>query len=145
MKNMALSVLSYRELLDKIEGFRRGGVIRMSNPMDFGDVHDIDALVFTLERCLALDDIDGLVLSFMYEPEIARMFGSELGRPEQMLKFLKKMCEKTEKPVALSFISDRKYIKEFKKINTYPVFNNPEESVLALRMLRDYWHGREGQ
>ncbi len=132
-----------RELLDKIEGFRRGGVIRMSNPMDFGDVHDIDALVFTLERCLALDDIDGLVLSFMYEPEIARMFGSEFGRPEQMLKFLKKMCEKTEKPVALSFISDRKYIKEFKKINTYPVFNNPEESVLALRMLRDYWYGKE--
>jgi hypothetical protein len=79
----------------------------------------------------------------MYEPEIAKMFGSKLGRPEQMLKFLKKMCEKTEKPVALSFISDRKYIKEFKKINTYPVFNNPEESVLALRMLRDYCYGKE--
>ena len=132
-----------RELLDKIEGFRRGGVINMSNPMDFGDVHDIGALVFTLEQCLGLDNIDGLVLSFMYEPEIAKMFGGEFGRPEQMLKFLKKLCEKAGKPVALSFISNRKYINEFKKMNTYPVFNSPEESVLALRMLRDYCYGRE--
>ena len=131
-----------RQLMDQIEAFRRGGVIRMSNPMDFGDVHNIDALVFTIERCLGLDNIDGLVLSFLYEPEIAKVFGRELGSPEQMLNFLKKMCEKTEKPVALSFIADRQYIEEFKKLNTYPVFNNPEESVRALRILRDYWQCR---
>jgi len=64
-----------RELMDQIESFRRGGVIRMSNPMDFGDVHDIKALIFTLEQCLALNYIDGLILSFMYEPEMVKMFG----------------------------------------------------------------------
>jgi acyl-CoA synthetase (NDP forming) len=132
-----------RKLLDKIEGFRRGGVIRMSNPMDFGDVHEIEALVFTLKHCLALDYIDGLVLSFMYEPEMARMFGGEIGSPQQMLKFTRNMCEGTGKPIALSFFAERPCIEEFKRINTFPVFNNPVESVHALRMLRDYWRGRE--
>ncbi len=127
-----------RVLLDKIEGFRRGGVIRMSNPMDFGDVHDIEALIFTIKRCLALDDIDGLVLSFLYDPEIAKIFGGVVGSPEQMLTFLKKLCEKTDKPIAFSLIAERRYINEFKKVNTFPVFNNPEESVRAMLMLRDY-------
>ena len=132
-----------RELISEIEGFRRGGVIRMSNPMDFGDVYDIKALVFTLERCLALDNIDGLVLSFIYDPEMARIFGGEVGSPEQMLAFIKKLCNTFNKPIALSFITEKKHIKMFKEINSFPVFNDPLESVRALRMLRDYWRMRE--
>lgn len=132
-----------RELISEIEGFRRGGVIRMSNPMDFGDVYDIKALVFTLERCLALDNIDGLALSFIYDPEMARIFGGEVGSPEQMLAFIKKLCNTFNKPIALSFITEKKHIKMFKEINSFPVFNDPLESVRALRMLRDYWRMRE--
>lgn len=132
-----------REFLDKIESYRRGGVIRMSNPMDFGDVHEIGALVFTLRYCLDLDYIDGLVLSFMYEPEMARMFNGEIGSPQQMMEFTRKMCEETGKPIALSFFAERPSIEEFKKIKTFPVFNGPVESVHAMRMLREYWKGRE--
>ncbi|RLB29128.1 MAG: hypothetical protein DRH11_16390 [Deltaproteobacteria bacterium] len=131
-----------RELLDEIEGYRRGHVIRMSNPMDFGDVHDIKALVFTLEQCLALDDIDGLVLSFMYEPDMTRIFGPGVGSPEQILKFTKKLSEKSKKPIALSFFAERRYIEKFKRLNTFPVFNDPVESIRALCMLRDYWRRR---
>jgi acyl-CoA synthetase (NDP forming) len=131
-----------RKLMGQIEGFRRAGVIRMSNPMDFGDVHDIRALAFTLERCLTMEDIDGVVLSFMYEPEMVKMFGEGIGTPEQMLKFIKKMSKQSNKPITLSFFSERGYIEDFKKINTFPVFNDPVESVRALRMLRDYWQGR---
>ena len=132
-----------RELISEIEGFRRGGVIRMSNPMDFGDVYDIKALVLTLERCLALDNIDGLALSFLYVPEMARIFGGEVGSPEQMLAFIKKLCNTFNKPIALSFITEKKHIKMFKEINSFPVFNDPLESVRALRMLRDYWRMRD--
>ncbi len=131
------------ELMNKIEGFRRAGVIRMSNPMDFGDVHDIRALAFTLEHCLALDDIDGVVLSFMYEPEMVKIFGGGLGSPEQMLNFMRKMCKESNKPIGLSFFAERQYIEEFKRLNTFPVFNDPVESVRGLRLLRDYWQRME--
>ena len=131
------------ELMQQIEGFRRAGVIRMSNPMDFGDVHDIRALAFTLEHCLALPDIDGLVLSFMYEPEMVKMFGDGIGTPEQMLHFAKKMSQEHKKPIALSFFSERRHIEDFKRLKIFPVFNNPVESVHALRLLRDYWRGKK--
>jgi len=49
-------------ILQKIEGFRCGCVIQMSNPMDFGDVHDYKALLFAVESCLSLNDIDCMIL-----------------------------------------------------------------------------------
>ena len=82
----------------------------MANPMDLGDVHNIEGLVFTLENCLALDDIDGLVLSFMYDPGMARMLGDGMGKPEQVLKFIRKMSEESNKPIALSFFSEKRYV-----------------------------------
>ena len=128
-----------RNLLKKIESFRRGGVIRMANPMDFGDVHDLQALIFTIKQCLALEEIDGLVLSFMYGPEMAKMFGGGIENPESMLQFVKKMGEDAGKPIAMSFFAERRYIEQLKAIDVFPVFNDPMESVRALGMLRSYW------
>ncbi|MBW1783983.1 MAG: CoA-binding protein [Deltaproteobacteria bacterium] len=132
-----------RELMDQIEGSRRAGVIRMSNPMDFGDVHDVRALIFALEACLTLDIIDGVVLSFMYEPEMTKIFGAEIGSPEQMVKFAKGISRKNNKPVALSFFSERRHLEAFNKLKIFPVFNDPVESVFALRLLRDYGLGKD--
>jgi len=131
------------KLIKQIEGFRRAGVIRMSNPMDFGDVHDVKALAFAMEQCLALKEIDGLVLSFMYEPEMARIFGGGIGSPEQMLSFAKKLSVGYNKPITLSFFSERRHIEKFKQLNIFPVFDDPVESVEAMRLLRDYWQARE--
>jgi hypothetical protein len=74
---------------------------------------------------------------------MVKIFGGKVGSPEQILKLMKKMCEEHNKPIALSFFAERRYIEEFKSINTFPLFNDSVESVRALRMLRDYWQGRE--
>ena len=126
------------ELIQKVESFRRAGVIRMSNPMDFGDVHDIKALAFTLRNCLALEDIDGLVLSFMYEPEMIRIFGDGIGTPKQILNFIERICKEFKKPIALSFFAEKQHVEAFQRENTYPVFNDPVESIHALSILREY-------
>jgi acetyltransferase len=124
-----------RQLLDQIEGYRRGGVIRMSNPMDFGDVHDVRGLVFTLEHCLALDFIDGIVLCHMYEPEMMQMLRGEVGKPEQILTFFDRLCTDSGKPIALSFFGRRKKVEELQRTGLFPVFNDAMESVRAMRML----------
>jgi len=126
-----------RQLLDRIEDFRRGGVIRMSNPMDFGDVHDVQGLVFTLEQCLALDLIDGIVLCFMFEPEMKRFFRDRdsIASPGQILEFFRRLCERMDKPIALSFFARQEDVEAFKKLGIFPVFNDAMESVIALRML----------
>lgn len=134
-----------RKLLDEIEEFRRAGVIKMSNPMDFGDVHDIRALYFALERCLSLDYIDGLVLSLTYSPRLAQMFGKSEDFRAPLLETVKQLCLQKRKPISLSFFAERMYIDELKRRGTFPIFTNPEESVRALRMLRDYWRRRPGE
>ncbi len=131
-----------RRLLDEIESFRRGGVIRMSNPMDFGDVHNIKGLLFAVEKCLALDQIDGMVLSLIYSPEVSAMFGAHSDFRGLMFETLRKITKETGKPIALSFFAEKRYIEELKTMDTFPVFDDPVQSVRALRMLRDYWHKR---
>ncbi len=126
------------QLLQKIESFRRGGVIRMSNPMDFGDVHDFKALLFAVENCLALNDIDGMILSLMYEPDMGKMFGAEGDFIEMLLTLAKQICEKARKPIGLSFFAEKKSIDQINRAGIFPVFNHPVESVQGFRMLRDY-------
>lgn len=125
-------------LIHKIESFRRGGVIRMTNPMDFGDIHTIEALIFALKECLALDNIDGMVLSIMYGPEIAKMLGKEMAKLDKLLDIFTQISKEANKPIGLSFFAERRYIEQLKAVNTFPVFNDPEESVLAIKMLWDY-------
>lgn len=125
-------------LIRKIESFRRGGVIRMSNPMDFGDIHSIEALIFALEQCLALDDIDGMALSFAYGPEMSKMLGKEIAIPDKLLDLFKNISYAADKPIGLSFFAERRHIDQLKAINSFPVFNDPVESVQALSMLRGY-------
>lgn len=132
-----------RELIIKIESFRRSGVIHMTNPIDFGDVYSIEALFFTVEQCLKLDYIDGMVLVLLYDPEKAKLYAQENSSIVQILEFLDMAMKSYKKPVALSFISERQYIEEYKKTSPFPVFNDPEESVRGLRKNRDYWEGRQ--
>jgi len=76
-------------------------------------------------------------------PEMIKIFGEGIGIPEQMLNFTKKMCAESHKPIALSYFAERRYIEEFKWVNTFPVFNDPVESIHALRIPRDYWRSKD--
>ena len=70
---------------------------------------------------------------------MAKIFGGGIGSPEEVLNFIGKMCKENNKPIALSFFAERQTIEAFKRLNTFPVFNDPVESVRGLRLLRDYW------
>lgn len=131
-----------QSLLSQIESFRRAGVIRMSNPMDFGDVHDKKALAFAIESCLELEEIDGLAISMLYGPQIAKVFWDGVDFRGLMLDFLMDLSKKNDKPISLSFFTERQYIEDFKKMDSLPVFNDPVESIRALRISRDYWRRR---
>ena len=68
---------------------------------------------------------------------MVKMFGGGIGSPEQMLNFIGRMCKENDKPIALSFFAEKQYIEQFKQLNTFPVFNDPVESVRGLRLLGD--------
>ncbi|MFC1823857.1 CoA-binding protein [Thermodesulfobacteriota bacterium] len=132
-----------QSLIDQIESKRRGGIIRMSNPMDTGDIHELQALEFIIEQCLNLNDIDGAVISFVWDSRLTEIMGSAQITYDLVLAFFQSICDRVKKPISLSFIAERREIDKFKKVNTFPVFNTPEESVQALSFLRTYWEQRE--
>ena len=131
-----------KEVISSIERYRRAGVIRLANPMDLGDVHDPKGLIVALKSCLDLEHIDGVVLAFLYDPEVERIFGRSIGTPEQMLNFLKTLSQEKNKPIAFSLFARREDIEKFKQLNIFPVFNDPVESVQALHVLHDHWRRR---
>ena len=47
----------------------RAGVIRMSNPLDMGDIFDIDAYAGIVEKALSEEGVDGVVFSHAYVAE----------------------------------------------------------------------------
>ena len=129
-------------VINKIGKYSRAGVIKMANPMDLGDIHDPKGLIVAIESCIELENIDGLVLSFIYDPEAEKIFGRKIGPPERILEFLRDLSQTKNKPIAFCPFAQRDDIEEFKKLAIFPVFNDPVECVLALRFLRDYWGNR---
>jgi len=105
-------------------------------------VHSIEGLAFAVEHCLKLDHIDGMVLALFYDPGIAKLLGQGRDNTQQLLDFLDGTMNACNKPIALSFLSERQYIETYKKISLFPVFNDPVESVQALRKNRNYWKKR---
>lgn len=133
-----------RKFLDRIESQRRAGVIRITNPMDLGDIFTIKAVIEMLVDNLSLDNIDGIVLSLIYHERMSLFsLDDEILTPENILENIKPVCERVGKPIALSIFTERHSIEKFKRIGIFPVFNDPHESVRALRMLGDYWRGRD--
>ena len=117
----------------------------MSNPMDFGDVHSVEALMFTVRKCLDLKDIDGMLLSFVYGDEMARMLGKEITEPDKLLNLFENLSCESGKPIGLSFFGERRHIEQLKALNTFPVFSDPEESAFAFKMLWEYTRRRRNQ
>ncbi len=132
-----------QQFLNKMETLRRAGVIRMGNPLDLGDIYNAKAIMETFEYCLSLDYIDGIILSLVYDDNIARAINVEVDTIEVILQEIENICRRMGKPIALNLIAEGHIIEKSKKSRTFPVFNDPHESIRALRMLGDYWRGRD--
>jgi acyl-CoA synthetase (NDP forming) len=126
-----------RDLLDHIEKHRRGGVIRMTNPLDFGDIYDLDMFMYTVDKVLGLDNIDGMVLSMPFSPDMARMLEKvpEMG---QVFQNVLAFSEKYDKPIAFSFFTEKEYLDHLKELLNFPIFDDAVQSVRGMRFLRDF-------
>ena len=72
-----------------------------------------------------------------------RMLRGGVGTPDQILTFFEQLCASAGKPIALSFFGRRQKVEELQRTGLFPVFNDPMESVRAMRMLLE--HGLAGR
>lgn len=109
----------------------RAGVVRLTNPIDLGDVFDFDTYGELVSGVLEQPEVDGVVFLHTYtgpgeqEPS-RRLIGrlAELGRA-------------ASKPVAVMVVTDPEEQASLRRANGYPLFSEPTDAIEALALLRD--------
>ncbi len=124
-----------KSTLDEIESHVRARVIKMQNPLDLGDLFDMEVYQIIIEKVIAQKDIDGVLFLFMYysgyDPQV----------PERIVDFLSHLSKKHKKPIALVLDSWAGEVRRMKEYSHFPIFNSPDEAAWALALSRDHIDG----
>lgn len=130
-----------RGLLEEIERRGRGGVIRLGNPLDLGDIYDPNAVLLLMEGLLALAEIDGVALCLPSPGAVGRMLAGGPG-PGELARRLRALMERHRKPVAVSFFGGRGEAEPLLEEGAGPIFWSVTESIEALALQRAFWRRR---
>ena len=116
------------EILKKVESRLRAHVIRLQNPLDLGDLFELEFYAFIIEEMLKREDVDGVVLVHGYHADFER-------EPSRTLvKRVEELVDRYLKPVACVIFAaalERDYVRKSVKI---PVFSAPENAMRAFNL-----------
>jgi len=112
----------------------RAGVIRMSNPLDMGDIFDIDSYAGIVEKALAEDGVDGVVFSHAYVANL------EVAPTKRLLEASIALSHRYGKPVIPCIIPDKHTWFTVKEETGTFLFEDVDMAMKALS--RSLWHHR---
>jgi len=124
------------ELLEKIERRLRAHVIRLQNPLDLGDLFDLDFYETIVEEMLKREDVDGVLLGHGYR----RGFEQEASRT--LVGRVAELASRYEKPVALMIFAEAMEIDYLKRHYDIPIFSAPENAMRAFDLSRQWFAAR---
>jgi acetyltransferase len=116
------------EFLREIEGHFRASVIRLTNPLDLGDLFDLDVYGQILERTLRLEGVDGVVFLHTAFSEVERQASRTLC--ERIID----MVRRYDKPVAFYYSTTAEEINLLRQTYSFPLFTTVVETIRALEM-----------
>jgi acetyltransferase len=125
------------DFLKKIESRVRAHVIRLQNPLDLGDLFDLDFYEFIVEEMLKWEGVDGVLLGHGY-----RQGAFEQEASRRLIDRVTQLVERYQKPVALVILAEaleRDYLKKHFKI---PIFSAPENAMRAFNLSHRWASGR---
>ncbi len=124
-----------RDMLDDLRQRVRAGVTRMGNPLDLGDLWDMEAYEQILRRVAQLDGVDGVVYLFVAISSV------DTSAFVQLAELVASVSRRANKPIAFCFMSWRDNLRQVGRLaqaqlqQAYPVFAEVEEAVDALGVL----------
>ena len=122
-----------KKFIDDIEQHLRGHVIKLTNPIDIGDLFDYEVYEQIIEKTLRLAHVDGVVFMHAY-------FSATEGKPSRILfNKIAALSEKYEKPVGICIATDEAELHNLRKDISYPIFSVPTHVIRALANSRDFY------
>jgi acetyltransferase len=112
----------------------RAGVIRMSNPLDMGDIFNIDAYAGIVEKALSEEGVDGVVFSHAYVADL------EIAPSKRLLEASHALAHRYGKPVIPCIIPDKHTWFSVKEETGAFLFEDVDTALSALS--RSLWHHR---
>lgn len=119
--------------LREIERHFRASVIRLTNPLDLGDLFDLDVYAQIVEQTLQLEGVDGIV--FLH----TSLSESENLTSRKLLDRLIELVEKYDKPVAYYISAAAGEVNYLKQNYDFPIFTQVVETIRALEMSHQYY------
>jgi acetyltransferase len=116
----------------EIENHFRASVIKLTNPLDLGDLFDLDVYYRIVEDTLAQDNVDGV--AFLHT-SITRT-DHEMTR--DLVGRLEALSRKVNKPVAVYVSANLSEIAELRKQLDFPIFTQIVEMFRALKLDYEY-------
>jgi acetyltransferase len=124
-----------QDFLDRAQARLRANVIRLTNPMDLGDLFDLDIYRDLAQDTLAMEQVDGMVFMHTY------VSGPEGSGAEVFFRKLHELSMQAGKPVAMHPDTSSEEVSRLKKVLPGPVFDEPSQAVQALALRRDFRRG----
>ena len=123
-----------RSFLESIEKHFRASVIKLDNPLDLGDLFDLQLYVKIIDSMLKMSDVDGILLGHGYA------LGEHLPSRE-LIRQVGSLVKRYNKPVAVCVIAPDSELSYIKQNIKFPIFSSPEEAAesLYLSYMREWW------
>jgi len=122
-----------KELKKDIESHLRGGIIRITNPVDLGDLFDFDMYAKIVEKLVQQDNVDGVVFMHTF------VSSSEGEKTKTLLSRFDSYVKKYDKPIGVCVAANEEQFGLLKKSVSFPIFAVPSATIRAMARSRDYW------
>lgn len=121
--------------IKEIEKHFRANVIKLTNPLDLGDLFDYDLYMKIIEMTVKESSVDGVVFLHTY-------FSNAEGEASRnLIEKTHELSNKYGKPICVCVTTDDNELSKLKKILNQPVFTSPLEVVKSLSLARDFHYG----
>ncbi len=114
------------ETIRNVEQHSRAKVIQFHNPMDLGDLFDLNLYQSLAEKTLEREDIDGVLFIHNYQG----IFDADESR--RLIAGLGEIIHRSRKPLAVCVFTTSSELEYNRKSSKFPIFTDPREALRAL-------------
>ena len=117
-------------LLQEIGKRTRAQVIKMTNPLDMGDIFDLAFYAEVVKAVLAEPGIDGVLMQHLHSQ------GTETEVTLELIQNIEKLSQQYQKPVVFCIMAERDELLALKAATEFPLFLEPACALHALAASR---------
>ncbi|MBP1747918.1 MAG: CoA-binding domain protein [Deltaproteobacteria bacterium] len=128
-----------QDIFDLLGQKKKADVIRATNPIDLGDIFDIEFHYAVLERTLRDDEVDGALFIHSYDAE------TEGDATVALINKINVLVKNQSKPVVFCMLSEKEQWFGMNDMASFPVFSEAEQAIKALALSWDHFRKIENR